>query len=37
MDYEKPTVLAKNFISMANCGKKPSGRPSCTTKPSGRH
>lgn len=37
MDYTKPLVLAKSIFQMADCTKKPCGRPSCSTKPSGKH
>ena len=37
MDYSEPKVLAQNAIMMADCQKKPCGRPSCSGKPSGRH
>ena len=37
MDYNKPEVLAKSPISMADCKKGPCGRPSCSSKPSGKH
>lgn len=38
MEYKKPVILAKSHVSMADCGRKgPCGRPSCTTKPSGKH
>ena len=37
MNYDKPTVLVKSFFQMADCSKKPCGRPSCSTKPSGKH
>lgn len=37
MEYNKPEVLAKSSISMADCKKGPCGRPSCATKPSGKH
>lgn len=36
-DYDKPTILVKSFFQMADCSKKPCGRPSCSTKPSGKH
>lgn len=37
MDYNKPEVLSKSPISMADCKKGPCGRPSCSSKPSGKH
>ncbi len=37
MDYVKPIVLAQSAIMMADCTKKPCGRPTCTKKPSGSH
>ena len=38
MDYKKPIVLAKSRTQMADCSRKgPCGRPSCSTKPSGKH
>ena len=37
MEYSKPTILAQSAIMMADCQKKPCGRPSCTRKPSGTH
>lgn len=37
MEYEKPSFLAQSAIMMADCQRKPCGRPSCTRKPSGTH
>ena len=37
MKYEKPSFLAQSAIMMADCQRKPCGRPSCTRKPSGTH
>lgn len=37
MVYSEPTILAESTIVMADCSKKPCGRPSCTRKPSGQH
>ena len=37
MEYEKPSFLAQSAIMMADCQRKPCGRPSCVRKPSGTH
>ena len=38
MEYKKPKVLVKSRIQLADCSRKgPCGRPSCSSKPSGRH
>ena len=37
MEYKKPKVLVKSHLQMADCKKGPCGRPTCTSKPSGKH
>lgn len=37
MVHDEPIILAESAIVMADCQRKPCGRPSCTIKPSGQH
>lgn len=37
MEYNTPKIVAQSNLQMADCKSGPCGRPSCSSKPSGKH